>query len=122
MAGLGVHVRRNMHLGDTLGPMRTYAGFDLNQITNRENFELQEDAFKVLQNAVGNQKKYLELEMVCATWLAALNSANTNPNHTFSGRKSELEKGFRDFLSARINDIAGQDMPRGLLSLLNIYL
>lgn len=109
-------------LGDTLGPMQSYSGLDLNQITNKENFELQEGAFDLLQDAVGKQKKYLELEMVCATWLTVLNSANANSNHTFSGRKSELEKGFKDFLSVRINDIARRGMPPQLLSLLNKYL
>ena len=109
-------------LGDTLHPMQSYSGLDLNQITNKENFELQEDAFELLQDAVGKQKKYLELEMVCATWLAVLNSANANSNHTYSGRKSELEKGFRDFLSVRINDITRQGMPPRLLSLLKKYL
>ena len=98
-------------LGDTLYPMKTYAGLDLNQITNKENFELQEDAFELLQDAVGKQKKYLELEMVCATWLAILNSCHANSNHTFSRRKIELEKGFRDFLSVRINDIGRRGIP-----------
>jgi hypothetical protein len=52
-------------LGDTWVAMQSYSGLNLNQITNKENFELQEDAFDLLQNAVGKQKKYLELEMVC---------------------------------------------------------
>jgi hypothetical protein len=106
-------------LGYTLDPMQSYSGLDLNKITNKENFELQEDSFKLLQDSVGKQKAYLELEMVCATWLAIINACNANSHHTFSRRKPELEKGFKDFLSVRINDIARRGMRPRLLSLLN---
>ena len=46
-------------LGDTLGPMQTYAGLNLHQISNRENFDLQEDAYKLLQDTIGEKKSYL---------------------------------------------------------------
>ena len=109
-------------LGNTLDQLKYYSGLNLNKITNKENFELQEGAFDLLQDAVGKQKKYLPLETICATWLALLNSANENSNHSFSGKKSEIEDGLRVFLSVHINDIARKDMAPGLLSLLNKYL
>ena len=92
-------------LGDTLDPMKNYAGLNLFKITNQENFDLQEDAFKLLQDTVGKQKKYLPLEMVCATWLALINSCNSNSNHTFAQKKAALEQGFRNFLSDYVNDV-----------------
>ena len=109
-------------LGDTLGPMQTYAGLNLHQISNRENFDLQEDAYKLLQDTIGEQKSYLELEKICATWLAILNSVEQSSNHTFSHNRLELENGFKEFLSLRVNDVVKQGMPSGLFSLIKKFL
>ena len=109
-------------LGDTLGPMQTYAGLNLNELSNKENFDLQEDAYKLLQNTIGEQKKYLELENICATWLAILQTIDNSPNHTFSRYRAELENGFKDFLSIRVNDVVKEGMPSELFSLLKKYL
>ena len=104
-------------LGDTLGPMQTYAGLNLHQISNRE-----EDAYKLLQDTIGEQKSYLELEKICATWLAILNSVEQSSNHTFSHNRLELENGFKEFLSLRVNDVVKQGMPSGLFSLIKKFL
>ena len=109
-------------LGDTLAPMKTYSGANINKLTNKENFELQENAFKLLQDTVGVKKKYLELEMVCATWLAVLNSVNISSNHTFTEKREDLEMGFKVFLSIRINDFVIKGISPRLLSMLNKYL
>lgn len=109
-------------MGDSLSPMNQYAGLNLNKLKGKENFELQEDAFKMLEDCIGQQKKYHSLEMVCATWLALINSVSKDPSHTFSEQKLDLEKGFTDFLSVYVDEVVKDGMPSKLFSLLKKYL
>jgi hypothetical protein len=102
--------------------MQHYSGLNLNDLPMKENVELSEDAYELLKNSVGEQKSYVKIEMVCATWLSLLNICNTNPNHTFSANKTEVESGFKRFLSDNVNDPVRNCMPRGLFSLLEKYL
>ena len=43
-------------LGDTLGPMQTYAGLNLNELSNKENFDLQEEAINYSKTQLVNKK------------------------------------------------------------------
>ena len=43
--------------------------------------------------------------MVCATWLTIITLVEKNPSRTFYGNKSELEEGFKIFLSDNANDL-----------------
>lgn len=109
-------------LGDTLGPMKAYAGTDLNDLAGSENFDLQEDAFSFLTKAVGKQKSYHSFEMICATWMALINSTRTNSRHSFSGKTGALEQGFRAYLKDYVDITTRNGMPRGLFAAIEKYI
>lgn len=109
-------------LGDTLYPMKHYANIDLNDLANRENFDLQEEAYSLLSSAIGVQKRYHSFEMIAATWLALIQIASTNPQHTFSNKVSNLERGLRSYLSDKVDITVKEGMPRGLYGKLEKYL
>ena len=102
-----------------LNPMSQFSGVDINKLPIEENFELQENAFRLLQDVCGKQKKYTELEYVCVSWLALLNTINENSKHSLSDKASDLKNGFKDFLSDTIIDPAF--LPSPLAALLEKY-
>jgi hypothetical protein len=108
-------------LGDTLGPMKTYSGIDLNDLAGSENFDLQEEAFSFLTTAVGKQKSYHSFEMICATWMALISSTRTNSRHSFSSRTEALEQGFRAYLQDYVDITTRNGMPRGLFAAIENY-
>ena len=108
-------------LGDTYTQVINFTGIDLNHLNSKENYDLQENAFKILQDKIGKQGKYLEIEMVIATWLALLNAIEKDSKHTLQSKKNTLELGFKEFLSLRLNDIVRNGMPKKLFELLDNY-
>ena len=109
-------------LGDTLAPMHAYAGVDLNDLANKENFDLQEAAFDLISQAVGKQKKYHSFEMVCATWLALIKLSKTSSNHSFAELVERLERGFEAYLTDHVDITTRNGMPRGLFAAIEKYL
>ena len=110
-------------LGDTLSPMKQYANIDLSKsLANKENFDLQEDAYDMLSNAIGVQKRYHSFEMICCTWLALIKSSKAQPNHSLAAKADVLEQGLRAFLSDKVDITTRNGMPRGLFALLEKYL
>jgi len=109
-------------LADTLSPMKKYSSIDINRLENKENFDLQEETYEVLSNAVGVQKRYHSFEMICCTWLALIKATQNLPNHSLAGRANTLEQGLRAFLSENADITTRNGMPRGLHRLLEKYL
>ena len=109
-------------LGDTLAPMKAYAGIDLNDLASRENFDLQEEALLLIVKTIGKQKSYHSFEMVCATWIALINATRTNSRHSFAGRTEELEQGLQAYLADHVNTTTRNGMPSGLLAAIEKYI
>ena len=110
-------------MGDTLYPMKHYADIDLHDLTNKENFDLSEEAYSVLSNAVGVQKRYHSIEMIAATWLALIQIASTQSQHSFAsdGKVALLQRGLRQYLKHEVDITVKEGMPRGLYGKLEEY-
>jgi len=109
-------------IGETLNPMKKYANVNINNLANIENFDLSDEAYTLLSQAVGVQKSYHAFEMICATWLALILVVHNSPQHTFAGKVDMLERGLRSYLSDEMNITRRTGMPRGLFVLLEKYL
>ena len=106
---------------DTALAMRQYAGFDLDKVTMWENTEIGDKAYDLLQEAAGN-KKYSQVEMVCATWVVCLSIADQRNDHTLSGQKLELSKGLADYLINHLPHNLIPHMPGTIMMLIKGYL
>ena len=109
-------------LGDTLAPMQAYAGINLHDLANKENFDLREAALGLLTQTVGEQKSYHSFEMVCATWVSLINLLMNDPSHSFAGNSAQLERGFQAYLAEQVDIATKNGMPRGLFAAIERYL
>jgi len=109
-------------LGDTLGPLQNYCDVNLNDLGGKENYDLQEAAFLVLNDTVGKQKKYHSFEMVCATWMALIKLSKTSRSHSFAELVERLERGFEGYLTDHVDITTRNGMPRGLFAAIEKYL
>lgn len=109
-------------IGDTLNPMKKYAGVNLNSLPGLENVELQDEAYSLLTQTIGVQKRYHTFEMTCATWLALINISSKNSQHTCAAQKNIIENGLQSYLSEIMDETKRNGMPRGLFSKIEKYL
>jgi hypothetical protein len=108
-------------LADALNPLKEHASVDIYRITNKENIELQDEAFEILESALGKKKSYHSYEMVCATWLALLKILKTTRQHTLSNNLSQIEIGLRDYNSSVWDEVLRQDLGKSFILLVEIY-